>query len=1672
MTARTLTIPTLLATVFAAVCLPAAAMQFSRVETGPDSANVQRVDSDTDGTLLIATGSRVHLSSDGGQTWAPAPGQPPSRVRAVAADGGSYFALTDVGVYASVNAGQNWALFNGDGETALPAPEFGSSILEVANGFVLVTNQTEPNFNAPTGVYRSATDVAAWTDVTPPGTARFTDLRAAGNNLCLLVLNNGMRFSTDNGDSWQTTSGLNGSFTALDVSPDGTKAVVATSGRLANSTNQCGSFGNAGNNGIDTSGNSIFAAGVANDGTLYAGQQNGELFVRPAGEFTFSAINSGTLPAATGTRIGAIRAAGSELLIGTAGGGVHTDSSGTFARVSGPTASGIFDLAAGPSTGDIGIALNGGGYASTTDGGATFTLANAPQLRSANSVYRDGDLVLVSTNGIFKQDFSTSPATVTGTTGMFRSTDSGVTFTEVTAGLPTGASMAGFASDGAALYSSLSGSANFNDRAVYKSTDGGQSWSKIEGSNGGFVTLASGDGFILNGHGSGLQRIRADGSIENAAAGLPGSQIKVYRAGDTGTYIATNSNAVFRTDNGSSGTFTQATGFAISRFGVNGLALARDADGVLYLGDEHAGLSVSTDDGLTWTPDSDGLPLGGVCVSRQQALLVDGGTLVVGDGEGNGLLTAPVLGDQTPGDSVDCTTDVDIFVSAFSFQRQDNVPPATVVTSNTVSISGIAAPVGISVSGGEYSVGCDGNFTTDAGTIENGQSVCVRHTSSDKGETEVSTMLTVGDQSATFSSLTGLIFNGGDDEINTGFGDNGIATAPTVGNVPRANVGVIDPDGNVVMGGLTTEGGFGSPVRLTLARLTAEGQPDSAFGDSGSSIIDLPGNAEVVKLLRQADGKYLMIGWVLNKNGTTNTTQDDFGQVVVGRFNADGTVDTAYGTDGLLLVDINPNEPGRLELVGDAAMDATGAAIIGGGVVTGGSGTHFFAVRVLTDGNLDTDFGGDSALFADGVANIPSGGSISISAGGLAIDSQGRIVMAGRFQPNFSTIGALVTRMTPAGIADTGFSEDGKLQLLDASQLNDVLILPNDLVLVAGEVRDPGDRRARPALARISAGGELDSGLGTDGLLSLPDVEGSFKSLLLRGDGKIAASGTGIAPPASGTAPKLLYVVFDASLNLQSDFGEGGIVLRGPIGSAEVGSEEMLERADGGVVHVYGGYNALVFGGGDGGNTGGNDDTTPDAFTFIDVNDVEPTTEQTSNAITVAGIDAAAQITVTGGEYSIGCSTTFTSAAGTINNGESVCVQHTASADFGGMTDTTLAIGGVSDTFTSTVRAADVMPDAFTFLDQADVAQSTVITSNTVTINGIDDGAAISIDVGEYSIGCDMGGFTATAGAINNGQMVCVRHTSADAPNSAVNSVLTIGTVSDTFTTTTAAETGTGDTTPDAFTFVDQANVAKATVIQSNVITVAGIDAASAVSVTGGDYSIGCTAAMFTANPGVVNNGDTVCLRHTSASTDATAVDTVLTIGGVSDTFTSTTAAAQTGGDEQTVTDANGNPVPVSSSAGTIENLTNTPNPPAGSNPPASVSFPNGVFGFDVTGLTPGDSVVMTITLPAGATPDTYYKFQNGGSFEFLRGAGDEEGAVINGNVITLTLIDGGLGDADGVANGTISDPGAPGVTAATPPQPGGPQPVNVTVSDSGSLGWWMLGGLGLLGLRRRRLLA
>lgn len=116
--------------------------------------------------------------------------------------------------------------------------------------------------------------------------------------------------------------------------------------------------------------------------------------------------------------------------------------------------------------------------------------------------------------------------------------------------------------------------------------------------------------------------------------------------------------------------------------------------------------------------------------------------------------------------------------------------------------------------------------------------------------------------------------------------------------------------------------------------------------------------------------------------------------------------------------------------------------------------------------------------------------------------------------------------------------------------------------------------------------------------------------------------------------------------------------------------------------------------------------------------------------------------------------------------------------------------------------------------------------------------------------------------------------------------------------------------------------------------------------------------------------------------------------------------------------------------AGSISGLTNLASSNLLCSAPSGYIFPYSMFSFNITGLTAGQQVAVTIrfpgTLPSGAR---YYKCVNGNLVDCTHLV-----TRVDDYTIILRLTDGGSGDADGIANGSIVDPGGPAVKRNNPP--------------------------------------
>ena len=100
-------------------------------------------------------------------------------------------------------------------------------------------------------------------------------------------------------------------------------------------------------------------------------------------------------------------------------------------------------------------------------------------------------------------------------------------------------------------------------------------------------------------------------------------------------------------------------------------------------------------------------------------------------------------------------------------------------------------------------------------------------------------------------------------------------------------------------------------------------------------------------------------------------------------------------------------------------------------------------------------------------------------------------------------------------------------------------------------------------------------------------------------------------------------------------------------------------------------------------------DTVPASFSFTNANNTELSTAIYSNEITIAGINSAASISISGGEYSVN-SAAFTNVNSTISNGDKLIIRITSSSDASTESTAQLTIGGVVGTFSVTTKAVEV----------------------------------------------------------------------------------------------------------------------------------------------------------------------------------------------------------------------------------------------------------------------------------------------------------------------------------------------------------------------------------------------
>lgn len=253
-----------------------------------------------------------------------------------------------------------------------------------------------------------------------------------------------------------------------------------------------------------------------------------------------------------------------------------------------------------------------------------------------------------------------------------------------------------------------------------------------------------------------------------------------------------------------------------------------------------------------------------------------------------------------------------------------------------------------------------------------------------------------------------------DGSLDATFGVGGKLMVDFGSTVDVARDVAVQPDGKIVAAGQTMREATG--LDFAVARFNADGTLDATFGDGGKRTFDFAvlviededGNPvvqtaahweEAIGIVLQPDAKIVLAG-----------TDHSFGDFVVARLNADGSLDDAFGDGGKQTVDFS------------ASAGATGVALQSDGkiVVAGlsqASEQDFALARLNSDGSLDNTFGANGRQLVDF--------GPSEQASGVVVQPDGKIVLSGSDFNDF-----VVVRLTPFGALDTTFGSGGK-QVVD-----------------------------------------------------------------------------------------------------------------------------------------------------------------------------------------------------------------------------------------------------------------------------------------------------------------------------------------------------------------------------------------------------------------------------------------------------------------------------------------------------------------------------------------------------------------------------------------------------------------------------------------------------------------
>ena len=221
-----------------------------------------------------------------------------------------------------------------------------------------------------------------------------------------------------------------------------------------------------------------------------------------------------------------------------------------------------------------------------------------------------------------------------------------------------------------------------------------------------------------------------------------------------------------------------------------------------------------------------------------------------------------------------------------------------------------------------------------------------------------------------------------------------------VANLGASQV-VLQTNDEIIVGGTYN-------TEIGVMRFSKDGVKDAQWGGNGVSTFDA-----------DPDNDDALLGMAIQPNGRVVLSAiSNWGsyQMMIARLTTSGSADPAFGTNGKMFFTVGNNDDILVD--GGLAIQTDGKIIVSGSYGAANGNIPMLIVRLNTNGTLDNSFAGNGKL---GITTGPI-----CYTGGLAIQSDGKIISVGASGPAGGPFTLVVVRINPStGTLDAGFGFGG-----------------------------------------------------------------------------------------------------------------------------------------------------------------------------------------------------------------------------------------------------------------------------------------------------------------------------------------------------------------------------------------------------------------------------------------------------------------------------------------------------------------------------------------------------------------------------------------------------------------------------------------------------------------------